>query len=452
MSDTVRIADIRVILTAPAGCTLVIVRVDTTEPGLYGLGCATFTQRALAVKTGVEEYLKPLLLGRDVDRIEDIWQTSYVHSYWRNGPVLNNGISGVDMALWDIKGKRAGMPVYQLLGGKCREAAAVYRHADGSSPTEVEDHVRRLMAEGYHYIRAQMGGYGGRPGDLRSPEGAQPGAYYDAAAYARSVPRLFEHLRATIGFDVELLHDVHERLWPTDAIVLAKALEPYRLFFLEDPLAPEDLEYFQAIKAQCATPIAMGELFNSPREWTPLIAGRLIDWHNQVMAENKARTAPGNGFEPPYTTLHVGVVNGGTAVNITAENCMFTHEVRCVPGESFESYEQRYRAEVAALEAQMQAIAPETGIDFVVTSDTPAMGPEENGAAEELCRRLTGDNGRHVVAYGTEGGLFQRAGWSTVVCGPGDIAQAHQPDEFITLDQLEAGTQFVRKLIADLAR
>ena len=183
-----------------------------------------------------------------------------------------------------------------------------------------------------------------------------------------------------------------------------------------------------------------------------MIAGRLIDWHNQVMAENKARTAPGNGFEPPYTTLHVGVVNGGTAVNITAENCMFTHEVRCIPGESFESYEQRYRAEVAALEAQMQAIAPETGIDFVVTSDTPAMGPEENGAAEELCRRLTGDNGRHVVAYGTEGGLFQRAGWSTVVCGPGDIAQAHQPDEFITLAQLEAGTQFVRKLIADLAR
>jgi acetylornithine deacetylase len=183
-----------------------------------------------------------------------------------------------------------------------------------------------------------------------------------------------------------------------------------------------------------------------------MIAGRLIDWHNQVMAENKARTAPGNGFEPPYTTLHVGVVNGGTAVNITAEHCMFTHEVRCIPGESFETYEQRYRAEVVALEAQMQAIAPETGIDFVVTSDTPAMGPEENGAAEELCRRLTGDNGRHVVAYGTEGGLFQRAGWSTVVCGPGDIAQAHQPDEFITVAQLDAGTQFGRKLIAELSR
>nr|WP_282568238.1 acetylornithine deacetylase [Bosea sp. AAP35] len=183
-----------------------------------------------------------------------------------------------------------------------------------------------------------------------------------------------------------------------------------------------------------------------------MVAGRLIDWHNQVMAQNKTKADAGNGFEPPYTTLHVGVVQGGTAVNITAEHCSFTHEVRCIPGESFETYAQRYGAEVAALEAQMQAIAPQTGIDFVVTSDTPAMGPEENGAAEELCRRLTGDNGRHVVAYGTEGGLFQRAGWSTVVCGPGDIAQAHQPDEFITVAQLDAGTAFVRRLIADLAR
>lgn len=183
-----------------------------------------------------------------------------------------------------------------------------------------------------------------------------------------------------------------------------------------------------------------------------MIGGRLIDWHNRVMAENKARADAGNGFEPPYTTLHVGFVQGGTAVNITAEHCSFTHEVRCIPGEAYETYAERYRAEVADLQAQMQAIAPETGIDFVITSDTPAMGPEENGAAEEICRRLTGDNGRHVVAYGTEGGLFQRAGWSTVVCGPGDIAQAHQPDEFITVAQLDAGTEFVRRLIGDLAR
>lgn len=276
--DTVTIRDIRVILTQPAGSRLVVVRVDTSEPGLYGLGCATFTQRHLAVKTAVEEYLKPLLVGRPVERIEDIWQTAWVHSYWRNGPVLNNALSGVDMALWDILGKRAGMPVYQLLGGKCREGAAVYRHADGRTPTEVEDNVRRFMEQGYRHVRVQMGGYGGRAGELPKPEGAMPGAYFDPAAYARSVPVLFEHIRSTIGFEVELLHDVHERLRPTDAVLLAKRLEPYRLFFLEDALAPEDIEYFAAIRSQCATPIAMGELFNNPREWMPLISGRLIDY------------------------------------------------------------------------------------------------------------------------------------------------------------------------------
>lgn len=272
------ITDIRVILTQPAGSRLVVVKVLTSEPGLYGVGCATFTQRHLAVKTAVEEYLRPLLIGRDADRIEDIWQTAYGNSYWRNGPVLNNAISGVDMALWDIKGKRAGMPVYQLLGGKCREAAAVYRHADGRCPEEVAENVQRLREQGYRYIRAQMGGYGGQAGELPKPEGALPGSYFDRSAYARSVPRLFEYLRETVGDEVELLHDVHERLAPPEAVLLAKRLEPYRLFFLEDPLAPEDLEYFSAIRSQCATPIAMGELFNHPREWTPLIAHRLIDF------------------------------------------------------------------------------------------------------------------------------------------------------------------------------
>lgn len=183
-----------------------------------------------------------------------------------------------------------------------------------------------------------------------------------------------------------------------------------------------------------------------------MIAAELIQWHNEVMAENKARTPDDTGFEPPYTTLHVGVVQGGTAVNITAEHCSFTHEVRCIPGENDADYERRYRARLAEVEARMKAIAPETGIDFEVTSYTPAMGPEQGGAAETLCRRLTGDNGSHVVSYGTEGGLFQRAGWSTVVCGPGDIAQAHQPDEFLSVEQLDKGTEFVRGVIAELAR
>src|SRR3954468_22217231 len=152
----VKIRDIKTILTAPNRIRLVIVKVETTEPGLVGWGCATFTQRALVVQTALEQYLKPFLVGRNVDEIEDIWQSSYVSSYWRNGPVLFNAMSGVDMALWDIKGKRANMPVYQLLGGKCRFAAALYAHTSGRDYREVEDRARAAMEKGYKHVRVQM--------------------------------------------------------------------------------------------------------------------------------------------------------------------------------------------------------------------------------------------------------------------------------------------------------
>jgi len=257
---------------------MVIVKVITSEPGLYGLGCATFTQRFHAVRAAIERHLKPFLLGRDVSRIEEIWQMAMVHGYWRNGPVLNNAVSGVDMALWDIKGKQAGMPVCQLLGGKCREAAAVYTHANGRDPQEVENSVRRFMEEGYRYIRIQMGGYGGKPGRLAKPEGAPDGAYFDPRDYARSMLRTMEHVRSAVGERVELLHDVHERLHPVDAVQFAKDVERFKLFFLEDVLAPEDLEWFRYVRQQCSTPIAVGELFNNPREWQPLIADKLIDF------------------------------------------------------------------------------------------------------------------------------------------------------------------------------
>src|SRR5207244_469 len=148
--------------------------VDTSEPGLYGLGCATFTQRALVVATAVDEYLRPFLLGRDVDEIEDIWQTAFVSSYWRNGPVLNNALSGVDQALWDIKGKRAGMPVYQLLGGRCRDRVPLYKHCSGREPKEVLDRVRAAMERGYTHVRAQVhvspySTYGAAGADAQQP-------------------------------------------------------------------------------------------------------------------------------------------------------------------------------------------------------------------------------------------------------------------------------------------
>ena len=278
MTRPVTIDDIQIILTQPGRARLAVVKVITSEPGLYGVGCATFTQRIHAVAAALEQHLKPFLLGRDVARIEEIWQMSMVHGYWRNGPVLNNAISGVDQALWDIKGKRAGMPVHDLLGGKCREGAHVYVHADGSSPDEVAARVGEYVADGYRYVRVQQGLYGGQANDFVRPKHAPDGAYFDPRRYRRDTLTMIEHVRATVGDDVELLHDVHERLAPADAVMFAKDLEQYRLFFLEDLLAPEDLHWFERVRSQCATPLAMGELFNHPLEWRTLVEQHLVDF------------------------------------------------------------------------------------------------------------------------------------------------------------------------------
>ena len=278
MTKPVTITDVQTIMTQPDHSRLIVVKVVTSEPGLYGLGCATFTQRFHAVVSAIERHLKPFVIGRDVSRIEEMWQMAMVNGYWRNGPVINNAISGIDMALWDIKGKQAGMPVYQLLGGKCREAAAVYVHADGRDQHEVLDNVRSFMAQGYRTIRVQMGGYGGQADELRKPDGAPAGAYFDPRAYMRNMLRMIEYVRSNVGAELELLHDIHERLTPIDAVQFAKDVERFKLFFLEDSLAPEDLAWFEAIRQQCATPIAMGELFVHPLEWQTLIARRLIDF------------------------------------------------------------------------------------------------------------------------------------------------------------------------------
>lgn len=267
-----------VVQTHGAGMRFIVVKVITSEPGLFGLGCATFTQRYAAVMGALEHHVIPFVKGRDVSRIEEIFQMNLVNSYWRNGPVLNNAISGIDQALWDIKGKLANMPVYDLLGGKVREGAAVYTHADGRDPQEVLDNVRKFQEQGYHYIRIQMGGYGGKRADARKPEGAPAGAYYDPRAYTHNMLNMIEFVRSHVGNEVELLHDVHERLAPIDAVKFAKDVEQFNLFFLEDALAPEDIEWFRHMRQVCATPIAMGELFNNPREWRLLIEERLIDF------------------------------------------------------------------------------------------------------------------------------------------------------------------------------
>lgn len=299
------ITDVKTILTSPNGIRLVVVKIETSEPGLYGLGCATFTQRAYVVQTAIDKYLKPFLTGRNADEIEDIWQSSYVSSYWRNGPVLFNAMSGVDMALWDIKAKRANMPLYQLLGGKVRAGADLYYHGQGGSPEEVEDAARKAMEQGYRHVRVQMGLRGnavyGARGATGTPassvpvgtSGTQAGTsspavtvagptnpklIFDPNAYVKSVPKLFEHLRVKLGDEVELLHDIHERVSLSQAVQLCKAVEPYRPYFIEDPFPPEDNDHFKLLRQQTTVPLAMGELFNTQHEYVPLIKDRLIDF------------------------------------------------------------------------------------------------------------------------------------------------------------------------------
>ena len=180
-------------------------------------------------------------------------------------------------------------------------------------------------------------------------------------------------------------------------------------------------------------------------------AARLIQWHVDTMAEEQARASADSLFDPPWTTLHVGIVSGGTARNITAKDCVMQSEIRALPGEDAAAWIARYRAACAAVERDMKSIRPEAGVEVEAGWVVPACAPEPGGAAETLARRLTGDNAPRAVSYGTEAGQFQEGGYSAVVCGPGSIEQAHQPDEFIEIAQLEQGAAFVRRLIADLA-
>ncbi|WP_020533526.1 enolase C-terminal domain-like protein [Flexithrix dorotheae] len=278
-----KITKVKAIPTCPHGIELIVVKVETNDPDIYGLGCATFRQRAHAVVAAVNEYLDDFCRGKDPDNIEDIWQTSYVSSYWRNGPVLNNALSGLDQALWDIKGKRAGMPVYQLLGGKTRFAVDCYTHASGKSIEEVADNVSKFMEQGYRHVRIQLGGYGSAslsesPDFKNAGFGTQEDNYLDSHFYLNNVPKMFEAVRKQCGEKVALLHDIHERVKPLEAINMIKKLEEFRPFFIEDPFSPENMEYFELLRQHTTVPIAMGELFNNINEFKEPMVRRLFDY------------------------------------------------------------------------------------------------------------------------------------------------------------------------------
>jgi mannonate dehydratase len=279
-----KIVEAKVIVTCP-GRNFTILKL-TTEGGLTGVGDATLNGRELAVAAYLEEHVCPLLIGRDASRIEDTWQYLYKGAYWRRGPVTMAAIAAVDTALWDIKGKAAGMPVYQLLGGRSRDAVTVYGHANGAGVDDVVDEVGRFLDRGYRAVRVQVG----VPG-LEKVYGVAAGRYEPAAAgerpeeeiwstpkYLNFVPDLFAAVRERHGYGFHLLHDVHHRLTPIEAARLGKAVEPYSLFWLEDPVSEELQEGFRLIRQHTTTPIAVGEVYNSIWDCRPLIVEQLIDY------------------------------------------------------------------------------------------------------------------------------------------------------------------------------
>jgi len=295
-----KITAVKVIVTNPARAALanyVLVKIETNQPGLWGWGDCTCTGSELGVAKFLEEHMVPGLMGRNPMQLEDLWQTLFFLPYYRSGSVHMSAISGIDMALWDIKGKVADLPVYELLGGRARKHLLTYSTASGRNFQEVEDNARRLMARGYKVIKAQVltpgmeSGYSVPQSERQRAvsekayeEGLPPAEVWEPGAYVRTVPRLFEHLRKTLGDDIGLLHDVHERITPNQAVALAQDLQPYKLFYLEDPLRPEHLDTFRLIRQHATTPIAMGEVYVGPWEGLNLIEEHLVDYVRNDLA------------------------------------------------------------------------------------------------------------------------------------------------------------------------
>ncbi|BDZ55770.1 hypothetical protein GCM10025870_28430 [Agromyces marinus] len=279
------ITQVKVIVTNP-GRNFVTAKIETSE-GISGVGDATLNGRELAVATYLSEHVAPMLIGRDAFAIEDTWQLMSRASYWRRGPVQTAAQSAIDMALWDIKGKALGVPVYQLLGGRCRTGVMAYTHAGAAEISETIDDLQMFIEQGYHAVRLQCGVPGvpdvyGVDRDTSTQPGAGTERPYvegwDTSAYLGVVPKLFEAAREAVGFGTHLLHDVHHRLTPSEAGWLGKRLEDHRLFWLEDALASDYQSAYRLVRQHTTTPLAVGEVFTSLVDCEQLIREQLIDY------------------------------------------------------------------------------------------------------------------------------------------------------------------------------
>jgi len=281
-----KITDVKAILTRVGNANMVNAKIYTSEAGLYGIGCGTHAERPTIVASTIDQYLKPLLIGRNADEIEKIWQELWVAPYWRASVDANNAMSAIDGALWDILGKRCGLPVYDLLGGKVRNGLTMLADIQARTPQAMDDQIRQMMQDGYSNFRIYVGGGGGEGGTPagagRATSGAPPaggsaGTPNDQVMIKQLVDA-FDYIRTKISWDIEIGHDVHEQPTPRGALMMAKAVEPYRPFFMEDLFAPEDVGWYKTVREETSIGIAMGELFVNQNEWLPLVSNRYIDF------------------------------------------------------------------------------------------------------------------------------------------------------------------------------
>jgi mannonate dehydratase len=376
-----KITEVRTIVTCP-GRNYVLLKI-LTDAGVYGVGDATLNGRELSVAETLKEHIGPWLVGKDPRRIEDIWQELFRGTYWRGGPVLQTALAGVDMALWDIKGKLANLPCYELFGGKCREKVRIYSHCGGNSFEEALDSARRLMERGVTVLRIHCGvpGSGGKPDfDWMGDEARKVASFWDPAAYCRTMPKFFAFLRENLGEEIDFCHDVHERINPIQACKLAKDLEGFRLFFLEDPLRPEHKESFRLLRQHSATPIAMGEVFHTPWEYLTLVTEQLIDFV-RLDVDHFGGITPARKMAAIAEPYQIDMAFHGPGDICPITHAANVHIDLSIPNFGVQEWTMRFPPELSGV-----VIGGPTydGAGYVTVDDTPGLGVDivEEAAAK----------------------------------------------------------------------